>query len=435
MILSLPKRKQTELLEGMTDDEILALCYDWEFWARPKQLPPPHWFIWMVLSGRGFGKTRAGNELVIKWAKEGHSPIALIGETARDVRDTMVEVHDSAILNISPPWFMPEYEPSKQRLVWPNGVVALLYYGDTPNQLRGPQHAKALIDELAKFRYPQLCWDNLMFGMRQGDEPQIAITTTPRPIPIIKNLNADLNVVVVSGHTLENQANLPQPIVDYWVSRYEGTRTGRQELAGEILDDNPDALWNRDIIDKFRVIKHPELVRLVIAIDPEAQSHEESAETGIIAAGRDRSGQYYVLEDFSLRDKPDKWGFAAVSGYFKLKADLIVGEANNGGEMVEHVIRTVPDGHSVAYKMVHASRGKQTRAEPVASAYENGKIHHVGNLAVLEDQMCEWVPGIGSSPDRVDALVWALTELGIGKEVKLEKIVAGSREAASSRYE
>lgn len=224
-------------MAGLSDEEATNLLYDWEFWARPNQLPPEtDWFIWLILAGRGFGKTRAVNEQVRKWAFEGYSPIALIGQTKADVRDTIVEVGDSSILKISPPWFMPTYEPSKRRLTWPNGVQAIVYSGDEPDQLRGPQHAKAIVDELPKFMYPQQTWDNLLFGLRIGDKPQAAVATTPRPIKLIKDLVVDSRVVVTRGHTTDNRANLAPEFISYIMGKYQGTRLGRQELAGEVLD-------------------------------------------------------------------------------------------------------------------------------------------------------------------------------------------------------
>jgi len=364
-----------------------------------------------LLSGRGGGKTRAGAELILKWAREGYSPIALVGQTKADVRDTMVEVGDSAILNICPPWFRPEYEPSKRRLTFPNGVLAIIYSGDEPDQLRGPQEQKAWVDEISKFQYPQDTWDNLMFGLRIGDNPQAVVTTTPRPIKVIKDLVADSKTAVTRGHTLENKDNLAPPFLAYILRKYEGTRLGRQELAGEILDDNPAALWKRDKIDELRVTNYPPLSRVVVAIDPQGADNEETADTGIIVAGiANVSGilHGYILADLTLSGSPGRWASAAVAGYHSFKADRVVAEVNFGGDMVQATIKTVDP--SVPFKAVHASRGKLIRAEPVSALYEQGRIHHVGFFPDLEDQMCEWVPGM-KSPDRLDALVWAITEL------------------------
>ena len=411
----LPEQERQKAINSLSQKEAEALIYDWEFWARPKQLPPDwDWYIWLLLSGRGGGKTRAGAELTVKWAREGFGPIALVGQTKADVRDTMVEVGDSAILNICPPWFRPEYESSKRRLTFPNGVLAIIYSGDEPDQLRGPQHQKAWVDELAKFKYPQESWDNLMFGLRIGDKPQGVVTTTPRPIKVIKDLVADKRTAVARGHTLENKANLAPDFLNYILRKYGDTRLGRQELAGEILDDNPDALWERERIEELRLRKHPELRRVVVAIDPQGTDNESSSSTGIVVAGvaqiADRD-EAFVLADLTLSGTPERWASEAVTGYYRFKADRIVAEVNFGGDMVEAIIRIVDK--NIAFKKVNASRGKAIRAEPVSALYEQGRVHHVGFFADLEDQLCEWVPG-DKSPDRLDALVWAITELMLG---------------------
>lgn len=405
-----------ELLNNLTDEEAEDILYDWEFWARPKQLPPPgNWLTWMTLTGRGWGKTSAGSQWVINEAKRGAKHIALIGQTKADVRDTMIELGPSSILKVSNPKFYPKYESSKRRLVWPNGCIATIYSGDEPDQVRGPSHDRAWIDELAKFKYPQEIWDNLMFGLREGEDMRILITTTPRPIPIIKNLVNDPNTVTIRGSTYENRDNLPQKYFDYIIGKYEGTRIGRQEIEGQILDDNPDALWNRKIIEDNRRNKAPELIRIVVAVDPEATANEKSSETGIIVIGVCADGHGWLLGDESLRSSPDMWGNAVVTAYYKYNADRVIGEINNGGDMIEYVIKTIDD--KIPFKAVRASRGKYIRAEPVVALYEQGKIHHVGNFPDLEDQLCEWVPG-EKSPDRLDALVWGVTELMLEGEKK-----------------
>jgi len=413
-------------IQDLTDEEATKLLYDWTFWARPKQLPPDwNWYIWLILSGRGFGKTRTANELVIKWANEGYNPIALIGQTKADVRDTIIELGDSAILNISPPWFYPEYEPSKRRLTWPNGVVGIVYSGDEPDQLRGPQHAKASVDELSKFKYPQETWDNLMLGLRIGDNPQAIVATTPRPIKIVKNLLKDERVAITRGHTLDNKDNLAPTFLKYILDRYEGTRLGRQELAGEVLDDNPNALWKRPLIDDNRTTQCPDLIRVVVGVDPPGGV----TECGIVVAGiANINGQEhgFVLEDRSLHASPDGWAEAVLTGYNRNKADRIVGEANFGGDMVENTIMQAAKsrGQNASYKHVHASRGKAVRAEPVVALYEQGRMHHVGEFPQLEDEMCEWIPGATrESPNRVDALVWAVTELMLTEPEPEEKII------------
>ena len=415
-IALLPEIERLKIVNSLSPSEQETVLFDWTVWAREKQLPPAwDWYIWLLLSGRGGGKTRAGAELVIKWAKAGYGPIALVGQTKADVRDTMVEVGDSSILKISPPWFMPEYEPSKRRLTWPNGVLGIIYSGDEPEQLRGPQEQKAWIDELAKFKYPKDSWDNLMFGLRIGKQPQAVVTTTPKPIKVIKDLIADERTAVTRGHTLENQDNLAPDFLNYILRKYEGTRLGRQELAGEILDDNPDALWERSKIDELRVSHYPDLKRIVVAIDPQGTDTETSSSTGVVVAGiaqvADRL-EAYILADLTLSGTPEKWATEAVSGYYRFKADRIVAEINFGGDMVEAIIRIVDK--NVAFKKVHASRGKLIRAEPVSALYEQGRVHHVGFFPDLEDQLCEWVPG-DKSPDRLDALVWAITDLMLEK--------------------
>jgi len=373
-------------------------------------LPPiGKWIVWLILAGRGFGKTRAGAEWIIDGVKSGKCrQIALIGETAGDVRDTMVEVGESSIMRISPPGFMPKYEPSKRRLTWPNGAVASTFSGDEPGQLRGPAHDRVWADEPAKWKYAEDAWSNMLFGLRVGDKPQCVATTTPRPIPLIKRLLKDPTCVVTRGSTYDNLINL-SPAYKGIVAQYEGTRLGLQELHAQVLDDAPGALWHREQIDSLRVTQHPELIRVVVGIDPAVTNTEESDETGIIVAGLGTDGHGYVLDDRSLRASPAGWAQEAVTAYHSRQADRILAEVNNGGDMVELTIRTIDP--TVAYKSLHASRGKQTRAEPVAALYEQGRIHHVGMLATLEDQMCEWTPGEGSSPDRVDALVWCFTEL------------------------
>lgn len=405
----LPEQERASLLNNLTDEEAEDILYDWEVWARPHQLPPPgEWLTWMILTGRGWGKTRTGAEWVTDQAKKGAKHIALIGQTKADVRDTMIELGPSSILKVSNPKFYPKYESSKRRIIWPNGCVGTIYSGDEPDQVRGPSHDRAWIDELAKFKYPQDIWDNLMFGLREGEDMRILITTTPRPIPIIKKLVNDPNTIPTRGSTYENKDNLPKKYFDYVIAPYVGTRLGKQEIEGKILDDNPDALWTRKVIDDNRRNKFPELVRVVIAVDPEATANEKSSETGIIAIGVCVNGHGWLLGDDSLKASPDEWGNAVVTAYHKYNADRIIGEINNGGDMIEYVIKTVDP--NVSYKSVRASRGKYIRAEPVAALYEQGKIHHIGNFPDLEDQLCEWVPG-DKSPDRLDALVWGVTEL------------------------
>jgi len=408
-MLSLKPSQRNKLIAELSDDECLALLYDWEFWARPEQLPPAQaWSVWLLLSGRGFGKTRTGSEFINWRVRTGSKYIALIGKSKADVRDTMIEVGDSSILKCSPPWFMPDYQPSKRRIVWPNGAIAMVYSGDEPDQLRGPQHDTAWVDELAKFQYPEETWDNMEMGLRLGGDPKVIVTTTPRPIPLIKKLVTDKDTVIVRGRTDDNIGNLSSKFIERIYNKYSGTRLGRQELSGEILEDRQGALWTQTLIEKHRVRLAPTLTRIIVAIDPEATSTEDSSETGIIVVGEGSDGHYYVVRDSSLRATPNVWAGVAVNAYHDLSADRIIGEVNNGGEMIEAVIRNLDP--NVSYTAVRATRGKITRAEPISALYEQGKVHHVGCLPDLEDQMVNYVAG-EKSPDRMDALVWGLTFL------------------------
>lgn len=407
---SLTADQKRAAIQSLPLEYAALLKHDWHILARDNQLPPEgDWSKWLMLMGRGAGKTRSGAEWVTGLADEYPGcRIAVVARTAADARDVIVE-GESGILAVAPPGFVPEYMPSKRRVVWPNGSIATLYSGEEPDQLRGPQHHFALCDELASWKYPE-AFDMLMFGLRLGEHPRVAITTTPKPVKLIKELIADPTCAVVRGSTYENRANLAPSFFSQIVRKYEGTRLGRQELLAEILDDNPGALWTRDLIEKNRKTINPPFTRVVVGVDPEATSGETAAETGIVVAGLATNGHAYVLDDNTIRGTPLEWGTAAVTAYHKHKADRVIPEINNGGEMIEYVIRTIDP--TVAIRTVHASRSKQARAEPVAALYEQGRVHHLGVFAELEDQMCEWVPADGQpSPDRLDALVWALTDL------------------------
>jgi len=424
-LASLPVIKRREIFDEFTAADLIDLEFAWEFWARKEQLPPDgKWTKWLLLAGRSFGKTRAGAETVRRWAEEGRRLIALVAPTAADSRKVMVE-GPAGILAVSPPWFRPVYHPGNRELIWPNGCQAITYSADEPERLRGPQHDAAWCDELAAWRYPE-AWDMLMFGLRLGNHPRVLVTTTPKPIDLLigpgergrfLGLLRDPSCVVTRGSTYDNRANLPENYFLDIVRRYEGTRLGRQELNAEILDDMPGALWSRDIIENARLgfeSPHSDLTRIVVAIDPAVTSGEDSDETGIIVAGKDAAGHGYILADGSGRYPPTEWARKAVALYHERHADRIVAEVNNGGDMVEATIRIIEPNAS--YSAVRASRGKVVRAEPVAALYEQGRIHHVGMFAALEDQMCAFTTDFdrgasGYSPDRVDALVWALTEL------------------------
>lgn len=420
LLAKLPSEERQALINGLSEAEKAALRWDWKFWARPNQIAPEgNWNTWLVLAGRGFGKTRMGSEWLRKIALENPGcRIALVGETAADVRDVMI-LGDSGLIACDPSLSEACWSPTNRRLSWPNGSTAWAYNATEPDQLRGPQHHFAWVDELAKFRYIQETWDQLMFGLRLGLHPQVLVTTTPQPKSLIKKLINDQDTVVTRGSTLDNQANLAKNTVKQLYDRYGGTRLGRQELDGEILGDIPGALWTHSGIDNNRLSEAPDdLERIVVAVDPAASSTEGADETGICVVGmaRDSEGyaRGYVLDDGSLRGTPEEWARRAVSLYRQYSADKIVAEKNQGGEMVETVLRTVD--RNIPIKLVHASRGKVIRAEPISALYEQGRIHHVGRFDKLEDQMCSFsIDSVRNasegSPDRVDALVWGLTEL------------------------
>lgn len=373
------------------------------------------WRYWLCLAGRGWGKTRVGAQWVNDRVERGlMGRVSFVAETAGDARDVMIE-GESGLMACAPPWFRPKYEPSKRRITWPNGAIGTTFSADDPDQLRGPQCDGFWADELAKWQYEE-AWDNLVFGARLGDDPRGVITTTPRPTKLIKALVADPLTRVVRGSTDENRVNLAAPFLDAILKKYRGTRLGRQELDAEILDDAPGALWKRDQIEKHRRTKAPELVRIVVAVDPSVASDSAGAETGIVAVGLGADGEGYLLDDGSLeRPTPEQWGSQTVSLYTKHEADRIIGEVNNGGDLVESNIKAAPNGKNLPVKKVRASRGKLARAEPCGALGEQGRLHHVGTFPILEDQLCQWEPGVSTwSPNRLDAYVWAITELMLG---------------------
>lgn len=409
----------------LSADEAECLDYDWQLWARDDQLPPPlsqglgPWTTWLILGGRGAGKTRAGAEwvrgLALGQPPFADSPverIALIGETLGDARAVMVD-GPSGLLAIHPPAERPAYNASRRELTWPNGVVAQLFSADDPQSLRGPQFGAAWADELAKWRYAADAWDMLQFCLRLGERPRQAVTTTPRPIPLLKRLLADPATAVSRAATDANAANLSPSFLGAIVGRYQGTRLGRQELGGEMIEDRADALWQRAALDAARLGEAPPLARIVVAVDPPVTSGAAADACGIVAAGRAEDGRAFVLADVTTQGhKPLEWARTAVRLYESLDADCIVAEVNQGGELVAQMLRQVSP--AVPVRMVRATRGKFLRAEPVAGLYERGLVAHVGVWPELEDQMCDFGPGglsNGASPDRLDALVWALTEL------------------------
>lgn len=430
-IAALSKEGQKEFYAALSEAEAAALVDMWEFWARPEQMEPgspgaaearTDWSTWLVLSGRGFGKTRTGSEFVRRnvcgdtpLTGGGYGMVAVVAETASDARHVVVE-GPAGILACHPKAFRPKYEPSIRRLTWPNGAVAQTYNATEPDQLRGPQHDLAFCDELAKWKYGKETWDMLQFGLRLGTLPKAMVATTPRPIPLLKEILKDPGTVVTRGSTFENRAHLAPSFLDKVVRKYEGTRLGRQELNAEILDDIPGALWTRASIDDHRIQDEdglPDMERIVVGVDPAITVDPESgAETGIVTCGLGVDGRGYVFDDLSGFMSPDGWARKAVSAIDMRDGDAVVAEINQGGDMVERTLRSARASLKVI--KVRAARGKVTRAEPIAALYEQGRVSHVGIHAALEDQMMLFTPegitGDGSA-DRVDALVWALTAL------------------------
>lgn len=414
-LASLPSEARAEALAQLTDAEAEALLFDWRgFLARPDQVTPDgDWDIWIALAGRGWGKTRVGSEWVKEQEAAGARRIALIAETAADARDVMVE-GESGILAAYPEKERPLYEPSKRRITWPSGAIGTLYNATEPDQLRGPQHDCAWCDELAKWRYARETWDQLQFGLRLGEHPKVLVTTTPRPIELVKAIvgGEEGRVHVTRGRTMDNAANLAAPFLRKIQKRYEGTRLGRQELNAEILGDIPGALWRQVDLDMYRRSEEPETRRVVVGVDPAVTNSEDSDEHGIIVAASTPDDAGVILEDASLKGSPTDWARRAVKMYHKYEADCIVAEVNQGGDMVEHTIKTVDA--NVKVKKVRATRGKHVRAEPIAALYEQGRVAHVGNFPELEGQMTQ-MTSAGyegeDSPDRVDALVWAMTDI------------------------
>ena len=382
--------------------------------ARVEQLPTndKSWNTWLYLAGRGAGKTRTAAEwLAYQASSNPKTRWAIAAPTYGDVRDTCAEGESGIVRVLQEYGTLKDYNRSIGEIFLTNGSRIKLFSGEEPDRFRGPQFHGGWFDELAAFKYPD-AWDQYQFGLRLGEFPQTIVTTTPRPTKLIKDLITRDGVRVQRGSTFDNAKNLAASALAELKLRYENTRLGRQELYGEILDNVEGALWTREMIENARVDTAPPLVRVVVAIDPAVTSAATSDETGIVAAGIGNNGDYYILDDKSLRASPDAWARQAVMLYHEYKADKIIAETNNGGDMVIMLLKQVDA--SVPTKKVTATRGKQLRAEPISSLYEQGRVHHVGYFAELEVQMCEWTPLSNESPDRLDALVWALTELNSG---------------------
>ena len=411
----------------MSEAELGFLDRQWDIFAHDHQRPPrlsPNgqpWLTWLMIGGRGAGKTRAGAEWIRAqalglppFADRAVGRIALVGETEHDVREVMIE-GVSGLLAVHAPHERPLWQPSRRRLEWPNGAVGQAFSADDPESLRGPQFGCAWSDELAKWRYAEAAFDMLQFGLRLGAQPRQLITTTPRPTALLKRLMADPTSVVTRAATQANAFNLAPTFLQGVMARYAGTRLGRQELDGEIIEDRPDALWSRALIEQCRIGEAPPLKRIVVAVDPPVSSSRRADSCGIVAAGMAEGGTVYVLADDTVSGaSPALWANKAIALWRRLEADALVVEINQGGEMVRAVINEVDA--AVPVVPVRALRGKWLRAEPVATLYEQGRVKHAGAFAALEDEMCDFASSglsTGRSPDRVDALVWAISQLAL----------------------
>jgi phage terminase large subunit-like protein len=391
------------------------ILWRWTNWARLDQLPPEgdQWRCWLILGGRGSGKTRSGAEWVRaiahgEWGVTAKR-IAIIAPTHAEARLVMIE-GQSGLLSVHGQDERPLYESSKRTITWPNGSIAQVFSAEDYDGLRGPQFDAAWCDELAKWKHAEQAWDMLQFALRLGENPVAVITTTPRPIPLLKKLLNDAGTITKRATTFDNRKNLAKPFMQAVLERYQGTRLGRQELNGELIEDHPDALFKRDTLELHRTRNHPELKRIVVAVDPPAGFGKTNNACGIVCVGLGVDGRAYVLDDASIQGaRPAKWAARIVALYHTRRADRVVAEVNQGGAMVEQVLREVDD--ELSFRAVHATRGKKARAEPVAALYEQGRVSHVGTFAELEDEMCNVIGEGGKSPDRLDALVWAVSDL------------------------
>nr|WP_027833531.1 terminase family protein [Maritalea myrionectae] len=410
------------MIADLSDEEVRALAHDWRFWARPDQLAPQgNWLTWLLLGGRGAGKTRAGAEWVREKAlglnQQAVSPIALVGEDIADARAVMIE-GVSGLLQIHPADQRPVFHKSRGELEWPNGAIAKLFSAHDPDALRGPQFAAAWADEFCKWPDPQMCWDMLQFALRVGENPQQLVTTTPRPIPALKALMADPNCVVTHARTTDNAHNLAPNFFTTVTAKYAGTRLGRQELEGELVETIDGALWSHDQLDQIRATAPTQFDRVIIAVDPPVTSNKHSDQCGIVVTGQ-LGETTFVLADLSFKPAPAlKWARKVIRAFEQFDADLVVAETNQGGDLVGLNLKQLAP--TLPLKQVRAHRGKFARAEPVALLYERGLVRHVGDLRELEDEMCAFAPGTNAkgSPDRMDALVWAITELALGGDTR-----------------
>ena len=398
--------------------EAYNLRISWLETARDKQLQPKYiqHYIWLILAGRGWGKTRTGAQDIALYALKNPNTIcAVVAPTHGDLRRVCFGGPSGLISIIPKECFLESkdqkgYSSSVAEIRLHNGSKIIGYAAQEPDRLRGPQFHRAWCDEIAAWRYPE-AFDQLMFGLRLGENPQCVITTTPKPTKLIKDLVGREDVYVTSGSTFENEANLAKSALAMLKEKYEGTTLGRQELYAEIVDNLEGALWTHELIEEARLKDDTErqLTQIIVAVDPAVTANENSDETGIVVVGKDHNNEFYVLEDLSGRHSADKWGKIAINAFYEWEADRIVAEVNNGGDLVERLIRNID--HNVSYRSVRATRGKILRAEPIAALYEQRRVHHIGALPELESQMCSYTGEANSSPDRLDALVWGITEL------------------------
>ena len=417
-LLKMPLAERHAHLAKLTGAERAELRYHWELWAREEQLPPAgDWRTWLVMAGRGFGKTRLGAEWVRLVATDRDARIALVGASLAEARSVMVE-GESGILACCPPHRRPKFEPSLRRLTWQNGAQATLYSAAEPDSLRGPQHSHAWCDEIAKWdnsaSRAENAWNNLLLGLRLGEEPRALATTTPRSVPLLQRLLAEEEAVITRGRTTDNEQNLPARFLRDMRKSFGKSALARQELDGELLADREGALWTRALIESLReAAASSPAARTVVAVDPPASAQGDAC--GIVVAALGEDGVARILADATVqRASPERWARAVADTALKWRADRVVAEANQGGAMVESVLRAADI--ALPIRLVHASQGKSARAEPVAALYEAGRVRHVGAHPALEDQLCGFIvgggyEGPGRSPDRADAAVWALTEL------------------------
>ncbi len=423
----MPPKQQRKLIAGLDRRQLQEFLADFSLLSHDHQFPPEgDWTTWLLLGGRGAGKTRAGAEWVrglalgiAPFADRPTGPIALVGETEHDAREVMVE-GVSGLISVHGNADRPKWISSRRRLEWHSGVVAQIFSAEDSDSLRGPQFAAAWIDELAKWRHDEASFDMLQFGLRLGERPRQVITTTPRPTALLKRLMNDPRTVVTRAGTRANAYHLAPAFLSMIVDRYTGTRLGRQEIDGEIIEDRADALWSHALIESCRVVEAPPLARIVVAVDPPASATKRADACGIVAAGCAEDGAIYVLADDTVSGlSPAGWASKAIALWRRLEADALVVEVNQGGNMVREVIAAADP--NVPVTEVRATRGKWLRAEPIAAQYEQGRIKHAGTFAALEDEMCDFGnDGLssGRSPDRLDAMVWAATALGFGAKVR-----------------